>query len=62
MTIFKEDGNHIFWKRMQGEKEVKDSGKMLNVGKGTMTLRYGKSCFRAYRHSKASSAICVFAL
>lgn len=28
---------------MQGEKEVKDSGKMLNVGKGTMTIMSGRT-------------------
>lgn len=35
MAILKEDGNSVFWKKVQGEKEVKDGGKMLNIGKET---------------------------
>lgn len=61
MTMFKEDGNSIFWKKMW-EKEVKGSGKMLNIEKGTITIRFGRSCFRTYRHSKASSATYIFAV
>lgn len=59
MAILKEDGNSIFWKKVQGEKEVKDGGKMLNIGKETMTIRPGRRSFRTYRHSKGSSATCV---
>lgn len=57
MAILKEDGNSIFWKKMQGEKEVKDGGKMLNIEKET--IRPGRRSFRTYRHSKGSSATCV---
>lgn len=47
---------------MQLEKEIKDSGKVLNIEKGTMTTRSGRRHFRTYGHGKASSATCVFAV
>lgn len=62
MNIIKEGGNSIFWKKMQLEKEIKDSGKVLNIEKGTMTTRSGRRHFRTYGHGKASSATCVFAV
>ena len=62
MNTFKEGGNSIFWNKMQLEKEIKDSGKVLNIGKGTMTTRSGKRGFRTYSHGKASSATRIFAV
>jgi len=50
MNMFKVGGNSIFWKKMQLEKEMKNSGKVLNTGKRAMTTRSGTKGLRTCSH------------